>query len=382
MAETRKILVYGGSFDPPHAGHIELLKSAAAYLRPDEVRVFPAFLSPLKEASRTAPELRMKLISAALAEAAVPAVTDDFEIKRGKKTYTYQVLRYLAGLEPDAKLYLLVGSDCLPDFHLWKNHEEILRRCTLLVGTRPGFTATEHFRGKYEFQLLPGIFPLAASNELRRELAITGIIPNTVSPSAAELIRRENRYGLDMHKWLAENLRPERYQHSKNVARLAGELAVIYKAPPLKAITAGLLHDAGKGIKDITGYCALHGIKPEGFEEISKNAPALLHSFASAHMAKTMFGVHDAETLAAIAKHTLGAARMTTLDKILYVADISSYERPFAEAALIRQTAQTDLDAALLSAARTKLFWVVKNDKWLCPQGIKIWNKITAQQKA
>ena len=112
------------------------------------------------------------------------------------------------------------------------------------------------------------------------------------------------------------------------------------------------------------------------FEDICRCEPALLHSFVSAELAKDLFGIHDEEVLRAIAEHTLGSLQMTALSKILFVADISSKDRKYKDAFVIRTLAMQDLEKALLYAANRKLWFTIDSQKWLCPAGIELWNHL------
>ena len=91
--------------------------------------------------------------------------------------------------------------------------------------------------------------------------------------------------------------------------------------------------------------------------------------------------MRDKDILAAIAEHTLGSLHMSTLSKILFVADISSKDRKYKDAFVIRNLALQDLDAALLYAANRKLLFTIDSQKWLCPVGIDLWNHLIKQEK-
>ena len=106
-----------------------------------------------------------------------------------------------------------------------------------------------------------------------------------------------------------------------------------------------------------------------------------MHSFVSCWLAKNRFGVKDKDVLSAISEHTLGSLQMSTLSKILFVADISSKDRKYKDAFVIRNLALQDLDKALLYAANRKLLFTIDSQKWLCPLGIDLWNHLIKQEK-
>ena len=164
---------------------------------------------------------------------------------------------------------------------------------------------------------------------------------------------------------------------------MAAALSDIYDVNVETAVRAGILHDAGKGFSgpELIAFCRNHKIKVPFFEDICRQEPSLLHSFVSAWLAKHQFGVKDPQVLRAVAEHTLGSLKMSTLSKILFVADISSKDRKYKDAFLIRNLAMQDLDKALLYAANRKLLFTIDSQKWLCPLGIDLWNYLIKQEK-
>ena len=107
----------------------------------------------------------------------------------------------------------------------------------------------------------------------------------------------------------------------------------------------------------------------------------MLHSYVSAWIAQHEFGVTNKDVIRAIAEHTLGSLHMSTLSKILFVADISSKDRKYKDAFVIRNLALQDLNKALLYAANRKLLFTIDTQKWLCPLGTHLWNHLIKQEK-
>jgi predicted HD superfamily hydrolase involved in NAD metabolism len=113
-------------------------------------------------------------------------------------------------------------------------------------------------------------------------------------------------------------------------------------------------------------------------EHILRLDPMLLHAYASEDLARTEFGVTDAETLGAIRRHTLGDRRLSLLDKVLYVADACSPDRTHASSAATRKLAFDDLDAALKSCVSEKLSHALSREAWLHPLTVSLWNSLAA----
>ena len=138
-----KILLYGGTFDPPHNGHLNNLRAAAARVRPDRVVVMPAGLSPFKQRTSAPGTLRLEMCSCFRALENSPEVpqleVSGWEIAQaeaGKRNYTVLTVEKLAQENPGAQLYLAVGSDMLLSFDGWYRWQDILRLAHLVVTSR------------------------------------------------------------------------------------------------------------------------------------------------------------------------------------------------------------------------------------------------------
>ena len=130
-----KILLYGGTFDPPHWGHINNLRAAMQAVQPDKVIVMPAGIPPHKAASATPGSLRLQMCRCFL-QLGEQVEISDWEISHEGKSYTVNTLRMLQSTYPDAQLYLTVGSDMLTSFRTWREWQSILQLATLVVESR------------------------------------------------------------------------------------------------------------------------------------------------------------------------------------------------------------------------------------------------------
>ena len=370
-----KVLVFGGSFDPVHKGHVALLRQAIKQIAPDVTHIVPAYHSPFKAKSPTPFRLRMQMLKQAFSGMSKHLVFDDYELRRGGKTYTYQLISYLLKRYKNPQIYLLVGTDCLNDLHNWKNPQVIFDNAIVVAGKRKGYNENP---ARFNHIFLPGFFPKLSSSRVRAHIWMSGSVPATVPAQIIQTIYKNKLYGLSVHEWLKAHLKPNRYIHSQSVAELAGALSDIYDVNVETAVRAGILHDAGKGFSgpELVRFCRTHKIRVPFFEDICRQEPSLLHSYVSAWLAKHQFGIKDVQTLHAISEHTLGSLHMSTLSKILFVADISSKDRKYKDAFLIRNLALQDLEKALIYAANRKLLFTIDSQKWLCPLGIDLWNHL------
>lgn len=133
--EPQKIILFGGTFDPPHNGHMTLLAGAIETVRPDLVLVMPSGIPPHKAAGSTPGKMR-----AEMCECFRPLfenlVIDTREIERGGKSYTIDTVRELGTEYPNAQLYFPMGSDMLLWFRNWVEYKELLRRLIIVAHVR------------------------------------------------------------------------------------------------------------------------------------------------------------------------------------------------------------------------------------------------------
>ncbi len=374
------VLIYGGSFDPVHKGHYALLKAAIKQLNPHKIHLFTAYQSPFKEKPQTPFEVRLQMARAVLGPLSPNIIFDDFEQKAARVTYTWETVEYVRSLYPHAKIYLLVGTDCLNDIHRWKNAPYLFENSVITAGKRKGF----NFETKdFNYLLLEGTFPLVSSTQLRLAILCNGLLPTNLPTAAAQMIEQNLMYGLKMHKWLQANLRPNRYLHVKLVAQAAVELARLYGANAEKLALAAILHDAAKcmGNKDLVQYALDNKLSVPDFEDICKYSPSLLHAEVSAHLAQKLFEIKDQEVLSAIKNHTLGSTDMGLAEKILFIADMASKDRRHKDAQRVHAASLKSLDDGMLAAMLVKLMFTVETSKWLAPAGIQLWNQIISKRK-
>lgn len=128
--------IFGGSFDPPHVGHLIVADDAAAALGLDRVFFVPTGTHPLKRARVEASgELRLQMIEAATAGSEL-LVVDARELQRPGPSYTVDTVAELGEEYREAELFLLVGSDIVGELHRWQRVAEIAERARITVMSR------------------------------------------------------------------------------------------------------------------------------------------------------------------------------------------------------------------------------------------------------
>ena len=127
-----RIGLYGGSFNPVHAGHVGIARRAIAELALDRLLVIPAAVSPFKvgagERAGFSPEVRLALVRAAFADVA-GAEVDDRELRRGGVSYAIDTVRAVAAEHPGAELFFIVGEDSVAGLPHWKDYGELAQLC-------------------------------------------------------------------------------------------------------------------------------------------------------------------------------------------------------------------------------------------------------------
>ncbi len=190
---ARRIGLFGGSFDPVHAGHLILAQTAYEELSLDRLYFLPAAQSPFKPDRQPSPSAnRLRLLRMALAGQSALQI-DDQEIHRGGLSFTIDTAQDYERRFPSADLFYLIGADHVQLLPKWRSASDLARLLTFVIVPRPGATPTPlpaPFRSKW----LHG-FSVGISSSLIRERIRGGLsIDNLVPPGVAEAIRRDSMY--------------------------------------------------------------------------------------------------------------------------------------------------------------------------------------------
>lgn len=139
MGARQRIGVYGGTFDPPHIGHLVTAERAAEVLGTERMLLMVANdpWQKTAEVAVTPAALRHEMVVRA-AERSTLVEPSDLELRRDGPTFTIDTLHELERSHPDAELYLVLGADALRGLQTWKDPEEVRRLARLAVLGRPG----------------------------------------------------------------------------------------------------------------------------------------------------------------------------------------------------------------------------------------------------
>ena len=377
-----RIGIYGGTYSPPHIGHLKAAEYAIEALGLDRLLLIPTGVSPHKAMSAgatSADRLEMLRLSAAGME---KAQVSDIEIRRQGSSYTVDTLRAIREENPGAELVLLMGTDMFVSFLNWREPESILSLATLAVFCRGERGERERIEAQKEnleamgakIRLVENPVNAISSTDLRRML-VFGCADPFLMPGVGDYIREKGLYGLDrerknlpmeeLEEAVIALMNPNRVAHVLGCRDTAVELARVYGENEVDAARAGLLHDITKAIDgplQLT-LCDEYGIVLDTF---SRSFPKTLHALTGSLVAERIFGENE-NVVSAICHHTTGRANMTLLEKIIYIADYVEPNRDFPGVEEMRAMAYTDLDRAVLMGLESAVAHVRRQGQDLAP---------------
>ena len=190
-----RIGVFGGTFDPPHAGHVAVAATARWALGLDHVEFVVANDPWQKSGERHVSPARDRL---ALTEAAVAGIdgleVSDLEVRRGGPSYTADTLAELHRLHPGARLFLVLGADAAAGLPTWERVDEVRAACTAVLADRPGAPATALPPG-WDFVRIEVPRLDISSTDLRARVAGGQPIDGLVPPAVRAVIAERGLYG-------------------------------------------------------------------------------------------------------------------------------------------------------------------------------------------
>ena len=361
-----KIAIYGGTFNPPHRGHVESLQAVYEQAKPDRVLVIPASIPPHKELAAGSPDAEERLELTRLAFKELPyAEVTDMELTRTGKSYTSDTVAELLRKYPDAELMLAMGTDMFLSFETWHEYRYLIDNVTMLVfARREGedekiFKYGEYLESKYGAKInyiMHDPLPISSS-EIRRLLPRRlgrELLPGAVF---ARIVKNGDYAAKPDFPWLREQsyayLSPKRIPHVQGCEWEAVRLAKRWGESEEDAAEAGILHDITKKLvlSEQLILSEKYGIINDTYETANVK---LLHAKTGAALARDLFNISD-RVYSAIRWHTTGKPDMTLLEKIIYMADYIEPNRDFQGVDKLRKLAYEDLDAAMVLGLKMSL---------------------------
>ena len=354
----------GGTFNPPHMGHINAAKAAIEKLGISELILIPAGIPPHKEMAKGSANKTQRLEMTRLIAEELSARVSDIELLRTGKSYTADTLDELSKQYPNDELWLIMGTDMFLSLETWHEPRRIFKKASIAAVPRNSadiprlLSFAKHLSEKYGAvsKIIETEAIEISSTELRDEEArekMKHLIPEKVR----EYIEKAGLYGYhEERNILTESeiiskvraaMSEKRYKHTLGCVDMAGRLAKRYGADVSLARRAAYLHDIAK---EMPYDEQLKLIQKFGIILCdTQKSEKIIHAYTGAIIAEVDFG-ECAEVCEAIRTHTTASADMTLLQKIIWLADLIEDGRDFEGVSEIRRMAFENLSDALIMA--------------------------------
>ena len=362
-----RIAMYGGTFNPIHLGHMNAAQAVVSALELDKLLLMPANVPPHKALPEGSASPAQRLEMCRMAAAHMERVEAcPLELERTGPSYTVDTLQALREQYPDCDLWLVVGTDMVLTFDRWREPEKMAKLCRLAVVARDEADrqSIAHKAEILRQTLGMGIDVIAhpampmSSTQVRESLD-----ESLLHPAVMDYIRQNRLYLPTLEQLRQEverRVSAKRMAHILGCEDLAAKMAAVYGVDDYTARAAAILHDCTKALnaKEQLTLCEKWNIM---YDYGENDFDALIHADTGAEVARREFRMPD-DIVEAIRTHTTGDKVMTTLQKMLYVADMCEETRTWPGAEDLRALALTDLEAAVTAAMEQTVAFV-------CQQG-------------
>lgn len=337
----KNIIIFPGSFDPIHTGHLLMAEKASVLLNADVIFV-PAVISIWKEES--APFIdKINMIKLAIKNNSNFTVSDYENTTGLKSNFTVDTIKHFKKIYPEDNLFLLIGEDQVNKFHLWKDANELSSIARIIFFERPEIDIEEENVKTFNMLELNGILCDASSSDIRQ-------LKKLNSPfEVIDYIADKKLYYMNK---ISNLLTDERLSHSIEVAKLARLIAFSNGFDISSAYIAGLLHDIGKN----ANKAEEEAIMNEHYHDFIDLPSFSYHQFIGEYISRTYFGIENEEILSAIKYHATGRDNMTPLGKIVYASDKIEPTRGFDSTDLIKACIKNYNDGFVEVLEANKLF--------------------------
>ncbi len=371
----------GGTFNPPHLGHVRAALAASAQLGLEELYFIPTGEPPHKTLPEDTASAQQRLEMTRLAAEGIPGADAlDLEIRREGPSYSVYTAQELKARDPEGELWLLCGTDMFLSLDRWYRSDWLLRNLCIAAyprkaGEIPALEEqAEVLRRGWDTKVeLIRLDPLEISSTDIRAALKKGTGSELLGDGVYAYILRSRLYGVQPEPealWRLALPRQveKRLPHVQGCREEAIRLARRWGADPAEAERAAILHDVTKGLppEEQLRLCAEYGIipgigaadpsavPPPEARSFAEKYPKVLHAFSGAAVAWGEFGVSEA-VRDAIMWHTTGKKDMRLLEKIIWLADYTEPTRTMPGVKKVRRLSDQDLDSALRKAMQNSV---------------------------
>lgn len=295
----RQIILFGGSFDPVHHGHLEIAKAALKQTKSDGLWFVLAAKSPFKD-DGTSYGHRRKMLEMMISYHQKMQICD-IEHYLPKPSYSIDTVKALRKQNPNTEFLWLIGSDHIPTLHKWKDFNQLNQLVKFIVYDRP---LENH---DHPYLKIEGQFKNVSSTEIRK-----GKSTNT-SPQVLNYMMHK---GLYLDEMIKTRLSDFRYQHTLRVKDVALEIAKSQNLDEERMYLAAMMHDFAK---EDTIESLQSNVKSMDAQFL-KLPKAFYHAFAARKILSKNYYIKDRWVLKAIQGHVNGANK-NPYAMTLYIAD-------------------------------------------------------------
>lgn len=186
----KKVGILGGTFNPPHLGHLIMASEALYAAELDEVRFMPNYIAPHKEVVGASATQRLAMTELAISNHARFAV-EDFEITNGGVSYSFDTLTKLIEKEPDVEFYFIIGGDMIEGLATWHRIDELVKVVRFIGVNRPGYQTET----PYPVSMIDSPELVLSSTMLRQRLSTNQPVTFLIPEKVEAFIRKERLYG-------------------------------------------------------------------------------------------------------------------------------------------------------------------------------------------
>ncbi len=361
LKSYKKIGIMGGTFDPIHNQHLYIANTAFNKLNLDVVIFIPTGQAPHKSnIFVTDKNDRFNMVSMAINDNENFLISD-IETSLEKTSYSFETIQKIKDLNENATLYFIVGIDTLYTLHTWRNLSTVANLCKIVTFDRPNYKETKETKEVIEkfnidVIMIDDIELDLSSTAIRQKLYNKEHVKYLIPDNVIEYINKNNLYEQNYDDDFIEkltldlkyNVSEKRYKHTLSVTSYADKLCDIYNENVTHSKVACLLHDFAKemSLDKKLEYLNENNIY---IDEYTKNNIDIAHGLIAKDIAKKVYNINDENILNAIEFHTTGRPNMSTLEKIVFLADKLEYTREYKNVDELRKLSFEDLDKTIVS---------------------------------
>lgn len=327
----KHIVLFGGSFNPVHKGHIGIAKQALIQRKADEVWFVLNQSSPFKEKGTTYPD-RLKMLEIMLKPYSKHLKVSRIDETLPSPSYAISTVEALNTGPIKVKYDWLIGSDQIPKLNQWHRFDEFKDMVNFVVYERD--------ENEHEYAKLEGETIHVSSTSIR-----LGHSTET-NPKVLNFMMTQ---GLYLNEMVKSRLSEARYQHTLRVCDLALELAIKHRVDVKRVYLAAMFHDYYK--EDTSDAIFENKDLPKAFD----------HAIAASSMLAKRYYVRDKQVLSAIRNHVSGTGT-NKIAQILYIADKCESGRGYDSSALI-DLAMSNLNEGFKAVKKAQDAYLRKEDK-------------------